>query len=183
MNIRCLDIPDVKLLEPTQHHDGRGYFCETWNRRRFFSLGLEADFVQDNQSLCTVRGTVRGLHFQRPPWSQAKLVRVLRGSIFDVAVDLRKDSPSYGRSVNANLSAENMRQLYVPAGFAHGFCAMEDNTVILYKVDAYYSTEHDTGIYWYDHDLGIDWPVTESEACISDRDSLLPLLRNVVSPF
>lgn len=183
MDIYPLGIPDVKLLAPVRHEDDRGHLCETWNRRRLAEGGIDVEFVQDNQSLSRSVGTVRGLHFQTPPWSQAKLVRVVRGRIFDVAIDLRAASPSYGQSVSVELSADDMKQLFVPSGFAHGFCTLEDNTEVLYKVDNYYSAAHDSGLYWLDDDLKIDWPVGEQQAVVSDKDRGLSAFRDFVSPF
>ncbi len=176
MLIQPTENPDLTILVPRRFHDPRGFFVESYNRRSLAEHGLTYDFVQDNVSLSTKPGTVRGLHFQRPPMAQAKLVSVLQGAIFDVAVDLRQGSPWYGRSVAVRLSAEEGNQLMVPAGFAHGFCTLEPDTVVAYKVDAYYSAADDDGLYWADPALGIDWPVTEAVAELSDKDRRLPKL-------
>ena len=183
MDIYPLAIPDIKLLVPIRHEDQRGDFSETWSRRRLAEAGIGVDFVQDNQSLSKSAGTVRGLHFQAPPRAQAKLVRVVRGRIFDVALDLRAGSASYGHSVCVELSDQDRKQLFVPRGFAHGFCTLEDNTEVLYKVDDYYAAEHDSGLYWCDADIGIDWPVDEQRAIVSDKDKKLSAFRDFVTPF
>jgi len=183
MKAEALKLPEVLLLTPTRHEDGRGFFMESWNKSVLESLGIEIDFVQDNHSCSGPQGTVRGLHFQTPPFAQAKLIRVIRGSIFDVAVDIRKNSPTYGRSVTATLSADNAQQLLVPEGFAHGFCTLEPDTEVLYKVNNYYSAEHDAGMQWNDPALGIDWPVSASDAVLSDKDKTLPSFSELDSPF
>lgn len=179
MQVTPTAIPDVKLIRPKKHGDARGFFSETFNRRDFAQAGAELDFVQDNLSLSAQRGTVRGLHFQTPPFVQAKLIRVVRGAILDVAVDLRASSPTFGRHVSAVLSAENWEQLLVPEGFAHGFCTLEPDTEVFYKVTAYYAPECDAGILWDDSDLGIEWPVTRAQAVLSDKDRRLPRLAEV----
>ncbi|MFA7637802.1 MAG: dTDP-4-dehydrorhamnose 3,5-epimerase [Parvibaculum sp.] len=176
-------IPDVKILVPQRHGDARGYFSETYNRRVLAEAGIGVDFVQDNESLSAEVGTIRGLHFQTPPFEQAKLVRVLTGAIFDVAVDLRAGSPSYGRYVAVRLSAEEGNQLFIPAGFAHGLCTLEPDTRVFYKVDRHYSADHDAGIIWNDTDIGIEWPVSAEEAILSGKDRLLPGLAGFHSPF
>jgi dTDP-4-dehydrorhamnose 3,5-epimerase len=167
-------IPEVKIIEPVRHGDARGFFSETYNGRAFAEAGLRLDFVQDNHSLSAARGTVRGLHFQVPPYAQAKLVRVVRGAIFDVAVDIRRGSPSFGRHVSATISAEAWNQILVPVGFAHGFCTLEPNTEVVYKVTSYYSREHDKGLLWNDPALAIPWPVEAGEAALSAKDAALP---------
>jgi dTDP-4-dehydrorhamnose 3,5-epimerase len=169
-----LPLPGPLLLEVRRFADARGAFAETYSRRDFSALGIGEDFVQDNWSRSEQVGTVRGLHFQRPPHAQAKLVRVLRGRIFDVAVDLRRSSPRLGRHVGVELVAGDGRMLYVPAGFAHGFCTLEPMTEVAYKVTADYAPESDGGIAWDDPDLGIDWPVPRSGAVLSDKDGRLP---------
>ncbi len=176
MKIECLAIPDVKLLTPKIFKDARGSFSETWNERALTEAGISAHFVQDNHALSIARGTVRGLHFQLAPKAQDKLVRVVRGSLLDVAVDLRAGSPSYGRHVSAVLSAENGVQIWVPKGFAHGYATLEPMTEVIYKVTAYYSPEHDRGVLWNDPGLGIDWGVTAGDAILSDKDLKLPTL-------
>lgn len=173
----------VMILTPKRFGDARGFFSEVFNRRRYAEAGIAADFIQDNHSLSGPVGTVRGLHFQRPPFAQAKLLRVLRGAILDVVVDLRRASPTYGRHVAVELSAAAWNQFYVPAGFAHGFCTLEPDTEVFYKVDAYYSAEHDGGIRWNDPALGINWPVTAAAAVLSDKDAKLPLLQDIGDIF
>lgn len=169
-------IPEVRIIEPTRHGDSRGFFSETYNKRALEEAGVTMTFIQDNHSRSAQVGTVRGLHFQTPPHAQTKLVRVTRGAILDVAVDLRHGSPSFGRHVAVELSAENWRQLLVPAGFAHAFCTLEPDTEVQYKVDAYYAPHNDAGILWNDPALGIDWPVDPGKALLSDKDRALPRL-------
>jgi dTDP-4-dehydrorhamnose 3,5-epimerase len=177
MQISSLEIEAVKLVLPTKHSDKRGYFVETWNRRRFAEAGIDIDFVQDNCSYSVSTGTIRGLHFQTPPKAQAKLVRVVRGSVFDVAVDLRRASPTCGRSVSAVLSAEGGEQMFIPIGFAHGFCTLEPETEVAYKASDFYSPEHDAGIAWNDEELAIAWPLADLEPVLSEKDKKLPRLR------
>jgi dTDP-4-dehydrorhamnose 3,5-epimerase len=176
-------IEAVKIVTPKSFQDSRGVFCETYNRQRFFEHGVELDFVQDNQSSSAGIGTIRGLHFQSNPAAQDKLVRVLRGSIFDVAVDLRRTSPTYGKWVAEELSADNGKQLLVPIGFAHGFCTLEPDTHVLYKVTAYYSPANDLGIAWDDPDLAIDWPIPPGKAILSDKDTRHPRLNSLPTYF
>jgi dTDP-4-dehydrorhamnose 3,5-epimerase len=183
LDVCGLAIPDVKLIRTQRFSDARGYFCETFQRADFAAQGLACDFIQDNQSSSNRMGTVRGLHFQRPPFVQAKLIRVLRGRIFDVAVDLRRASPSFGRHVAVELSSEGNEQLLVPAGFAHGFCTLEPDTVVFYKVDQVYSAAHDGGINWAAPELGIQWPVASAAATLSDKDRGLPILADLSSTF
>jgi dTDP-4-dehydrorhamnose 3,5-epimerase len=152
---------------------------ESYNRRAFREVGITLEFVQDNHSLSEAAGIIRGLHYQSEPMAQNKLVRVLTGAIYDVAVDIRPDSPTFGHWVGVVLSEENKRQLFVPKGFAHGFCTLVPNTQVLYKVDQYYSPEHDRGILWNDPDLGIDWPVRNPK--LSEKDKNLPLLRELLA--
>ena len=182
MDITSLDIPDVKILRPKKHGDARGFFSETWSRAALEAAGIDIDFVQDNQSLSATPGTVRGLHFQTPPHAQAKLLRVIRGAVFDVAVDLRRGSPSYGRHVSAVISAEEWNQILVPVGFAHGFMTLEPDTEVIYKVSGIYSPANDAGILWNDPDLGIAWPL-DVEATLSDKDRVQPRLRDFETPF
>jgi len=179
---RCV-IPEVILVQTQMFKDSRGYFMETFSRREFQRLGIGADFVQDNQSLSLHKGTVRGLHFQTPPHAQAKLVRVVVGSIFDVAVDLRRGSPTFGKWCGATLTAANGEQLYIPRGFAHAFCTLEPDTQVAYKVDDYYVPKCDAGLRWNDPDLAIDWPVAGETAVLSERDAGLPRLAELDSPF
>ncbi len=174
MTIRTFHIPGPLLITPEKHVDHRGFFSETYNKRVLAEAGFDKEFVQDNHSLSRDQGVVRGLHFQIPPHAQDKLVRVIRGRIFDVAVDIRKGSPTFGQHVAVELSAENWRQLLIPAGFAHGFCTLEPDTEVIYKVTAHYAPEHDKGLLWNDPALGIDWPIKPEQAIISDRDRAHP---------
>lgn len=177
------EIEGLLLLEPRKFGDARGFFSETYNRRQLASLGFDAAFVQDNQSLSVEAGVVRGLHFQSPPHAQAKLVRVVRGAILDVAVDLRRGSPTYGDHAAVELSAANWRQLLIPVGFAHGFATLEPNCELAYKVTDYYAPDHDHGLLWNDPDLGIDWPVAAEAAILSEKDRAQPRLAGIASPF
>jgi len=177
------EIADVKLIVPRIHRDRRGFFSETYNKAGLTSLGTNLEFVQDNHSLSAERGVVRGLHFQIPPFAQDKLVRVIRGSVFDVAVDIRRGSPTYGKHVARVISVADWNQFLVPAGFAHGFCTLEANTEVIYKVTNYYSPEHDRGMLWSDPDLGIAWPVAENEAILSDKDKKQPRFRDLPKYF
>jgi dTDP-4-dehydrorhamnose 3,5-epimerase len=179
MDIASLEIEAVKLMRPKRHSDPRGYLVETWNRRTFAEAGIDCDFVQDNCSFSRLLGTIRGLHFQTPPCEQAKLIRVVRGSVFDVAVDLRRSSRTFGRYVSAVLSAEEGAQLFIPTGFAHGFCTLEYDTEVAYKTSDFYSPEHNTGILWNDPELAIDWPLADLAPVLSDKDQRLPLLREI----
>ena len=183
MQLERLNIPDVKVLVPRKHGDARGFFSETYNRKSLAALGINIDFVQDNHSLSAEKGTVRGLHFQTPPFDQDKLVRVTRGSVYDVAVDLRKNSPTYGRHVSVVLSAQAWNQILVPVGFAHGFMTLEPDTEVIYKVSNYYAPDHDKGLLWNDPALGIAWPLAEDEAILSEKDRIQPRLEEVVTPF
>ena len=176
-------LPEVLLLRPRYLRDARGYFVETYNKRAAATAGVAVDFVQDNQSLSLRAGTVRALHFQVPPRPQAKLVRVVRGSIYDVAVDLRVGSPSYGAWVAERLTAEGGEQLFVPQGFAHGFCTLEPNTEVAYKVDDYYAPECEQGLIWNDPTLAIAWPAKAADAVLSDKDRALGPFADFVSPF
>lgn len=183
MDVVSLDIPDVKIIRPKKFGDHRGFFSETYTKKTFEAAGLHYDFVQDNQSLSAEVGTIRGLHFQLPPFAQDKLVRVVRGAILDVAVDIRKGSPTFGRHVSAVISAAEWNQILVPVGFAHGFCTLEPDTEVIYKVTNYYSPEHDRGLLWNDPDLGIDWPVTADKARLSDKDHKHPTLAKLTDLF
>jgi dTDP-4-dehydrorhamnose 3,5-epimerase len=170
-------IADVMVITPVRHLDARGSFTETWNSRDLATTaGIEPEFVQDNLAGSTAAGTVRGLHYQAPPMAQGKLVSVLKGAIFDVALDLRRDSPSYGRHVALTLSAEAGNQAWVPAGFAHGYCTLEDDTVVFYKQTDYWSPELEGGILWRDPALAIAWPVGPETAILSEKDRGLPTL-------
>ncbi len=181
--IDLLALPDILLARPRRHADQRGYFVETYNQRDFHAAGITCAFVQDNQSLSTQRGTIRGLHFQVAPEPQAKLVRVLTGSVFDVAVDLRLGSPTYARWCGATLTAEGGEQLFIPVGFAHAFCTLEPDTIVAYKVDGFYNKAAEGGLRWDDPDIAIDWPVAREAVLVSDKDAGLPCLRDVKTPF
>lgn len=183
LEVRSLAIPDVKMVRSKRFSDARGYFCETFRRSAFAEEGISHDFIQDNQSCSEQVGTVRGLHFQRPPFAQAKLVRVLRGAILDVVLDLRRRSPTFGKHVSVKLDSESDEQLLVPKGFAHGFCTLEPQTTVFYKVDEVYSPDHDGGVYWADPELGIEWPVRASEARLSPKDRALPAFDQLASVF
>ena len=183
MHVEYLNIPDVRLLSPRKHGDRRGFFSETYNRKALAVIGIDIDFVQDNHSYSADKGTVRGLHFQTPPFAQDKLVRVARGSVFDIAVDLRQGSPTYGRHVSAVLSAQAWNQILVPIGFAHGFMTLEPDTEVIYKVSNYYAPDHDKGLLWNDPALGINWPIADEEAVLSDKDSKQPRLAELITPF
>lgn len=177
MKVERLAIPDVMLVTPARFGDTRGYFSETWNQARFAVAGIPGPFIQDNHSLSEKRGTLRGLHCQIAPSVQGKLVRVLKGSIWDVAVDIRRGSATYGRHVAAVLSAENWSQLWVPGGFLHGFCTLEADTEVQYKVTGgYYDPKAERGVMWNDPDLALPWPVDPAEVLVSDKDAKLPRL-------
>lgn len=182
MDFERLEIPDVVLITPKRHGDHRGYFMETYSRPKLQAAGIHTDFVQDNQSRSEHPGTLRGLHFQRPPFAQGKLVRVIRGRIWDVAVDIRAGSPSYGRWVAAELSEANARQLWVPPGFAHGFVTLEHGTEVAYKVTQVYNPEAEGGIIWNDHDLNLPWPL-DHDPRLSVKDEKLPDLASFHTPF
>lgn len=183
MKIMPQSIPDILLIEPKRFGDARGFFSEVWKRSALAAQGFTVDFVQDNHSLSREVGVLRGLHFQRPPTAQGKLVRVLRGRILDVAVDIRVGSQTYGQHVACELSAENWQQLWVPRGFAHGFLTLEADTEVLYKVDAEYDPATDAGIAWDDPALGITWPIPLSGPVLSDKDRKAPLLAEIAPPF
>ena len=183
MEVQSLSIPDVKLIRPTVLRDERGTFSETYSQRAWEAHGFFGRFVQDNHSLSLQKGVVRGLHFQVPPHAQDKLVRVTRGSVFDVALDLRVGSPSYGQHVSAILSAANGLQMLVPQGFAHGFCTLEPCTEVIYKVTDLYAPECDRGIAFDDPALGIEWPVAPGEAILSDKDRRQPRFADLPPQF
>lgn len=170
------------IVCPKRFTDPRGWFSETWNADGFAKLGIPRGFCQDNQSLSKPKGTLRGLHFQTPPSAQSKLVRCLHGRIFDVAVDIRRSSPTFGQWVGVELSADNGRQLFVPAGYAHGFLTLEEDCMVAYKVDAYYSAQDDGGIAWDDPTIGIEWPL-DGEPVLSDKDAKLPRLAQLEAEF
>jgi dTDP-4-dehydrorhamnose 3,5-epimerase len=175
MQIVETEIAEVKLIKPVRHVDARGFFSEVFKENTLREHGIDVHFVQDNHSLSANKGVVRGLHFQIPPFAQAKLLRVTSGSIFDVAVDIRWGSPSFGRHVSAVLSADDWNQIFIPEGFAHGFCTLEPGTEVIYKVSAYYSAEHDQGLLWNDPALDIAWPVSADQASMSDKDRTHPI--------
>ena len=183
MQVEALAIQDVKLLTPKIFRDERGYFSETYNRQVLAAAGIDRTFVQDNQSLSRTKGVLRGLHFQIAPHPQGKLVRVTQGAIFDVAVDIRRGSPSFGQHVSTTLSAENWSQLWIPEGFAHGFCTLEPDTEVIYKVTDFYAPECDMGLAWDDPDLGIAWPLSGTQAILSDKDRSHPRLRDLPAHF
>jgi len=183
VQVMATEIEDVKLIVSRIHRDHRGFFSETYNKAALAALGVNLEFVQDNHSLSVERGVVRGLHFQTPPFAQDKLVRVIRGAIFDVAVDIRRGSPTYGKHVARLISAADWNQFLVPIGFAHGFCTLEPDTEVIYKVTNYYSPEHDRGMLWNDADLGIAWPIAEGEAILSDKDRKQPRFRELKEYF
>ncbi len=183
MNFTRTDIPDVVIIEPKVHGDERGYFVETFRQDKLEEfLGYKINFCQDNESKSS-RGVLRGLHYQLAPDAQTKLVRVIQGSVLDVAVDIRKGSPTFGRHVAVELTSENKRQLLVPLGFAHGFVVLEDDTVFVYKVDNYYSPENDRGIAFDDSNLNIDWQVSHAELNLSAKDKVQPKLHETNDLF
>ena len=173
MNIETTFIPDLVVLAPTVFEDSRGYFFEAYNKVHLEKLGVTINFVQDNQSF-SKKGTLRGLHYQNPPYAQTKLVRVLQGEIMDVAVDLRKDSPTYGKHFTIALSADNKKQLLIPQGFAHGFSVISETAVVMYKCDQFYNKESEGGIRFDDPTLAIDWQLRPEEVIVSEKDMLLP---------
>lgn len=181
MKITETKLQGVYLLEPKVFGDHRGFFMETYNKQVFDQHGLDYNFIQDNHSLSVPAGTLRGLHYQLAPKAQTKLVRCLKGAIYDVAVDIREGSPTFGQWVGYVLSEHNKRQLLVPKGFAHGFCTLVDNTEVAYKVDEYYSPEHDRGILWNDPEIGIDW--STDEPILSDKDKVHPTLKEAEKNF
>ena len=183
IQIETLDIPDIKVLTPEKHGDHRGFFSEVYNKETLAAMGIGIDFVQDNHSLSAQRGTVRGLHFQTPPFTQDKLVRVARGSAFDVAVDLRRGSPTCGQHVSVTLSANAWNQILIPAGFAHGFMTLEPDTEVIYKVSSYYEPDHDKGLLWNDPALGIAWPIAQNAAVVSEKDRKQPRLAELATLF
>jgi len=174
MNIQPLAIPEVLLITPARHGDDRGYFSETYSLPRMQQAGLTAPFLQDNQSFSRAKGTLRGLHCQLAPFAQGKLVRVLRGAIWDVAVDARAGSPTFGQHAAATLSSENGSQLWVPPGFLHGFCTIAPDTEVAYKVTALYDRASERGVIWNDPTLALPWPLADQEVVLSDKDRVLP---------
>lgn len=182
MKVTKTDIEGVVIIEPRVFDDARGYFFESYSKRVFDAEVAPVDFVQDNESRSGY-GVMRGLHFQRPPYTQAKLVRCVEGRVLDVAVDLRKDSPTYGKHVAVELSADNHRQFFVPRGFAHGFAVLSETAVFQYKCDNYYAPEADGGISIKDESLGIDWRIDPANSLLSEKDTMHPMLKDFESPF
>jgi dTDP-4-dehydrorhamnose 3,5-epimerase len=183
LEIAPTEIPDVKVIKPRTFEDARGAFCETYNKKRFLEHGVTLEFVQDNESFSAKAGTVRGMHFQSPPFAQDKLVRVLSGRTLNVALDMRVSSPTYRRWVARELSSDNAQQLLVPVGFAHGFCTLEPDTRVLYKVTAHYSPQHDRGFAWNDPSIGIQWPVNVADAVLSAKDHEQPRFGSLPTYF
>ncbi len=180
MRLQKTQIEDLFIIHPDVFPDERGYFYESYQKNKFLELGIDADFVQDNESM-SMKGVLRGLHFQAPPFAQGKLVRVVRGSVKDVAVDLRKKSATYGKWESAILSAENKLMMWIPAGFAHAFITLEDNTIFQYKCTNYYNKESEGGIIWNDPDLGIDWGT--DKPVVSEKDLKGLAFKDISSPF
>ena len=180
MNVIQTKLPGLLVIDPKVFGDERGYFFESFNAETYKAAGLEEDFVQDNESR-SGKGVLRGLHFQEPPFAQGKLIRVARGGVLDVSVDIRKDSPTYGQWVAFELTEHNKRQLWIPPGFAHGFATLEDDTIFIYKCSNVYNRESENSIRWDDPDLGIDWGI--DNPIISDKDKSAPLFRDLNSPF
>lgn len=183
MQVESLAIPDVKIITPRKFGDHRGFFSETYSKPAFEAAGLQLDFVQDNHSMSAPVGVLRGLHFQVPPYAQDKLVRVVRGRIFDVAVDIRHGSPTFGKWVGAEISAEAWNQILVPIGFAHGFVTLEPDTEVIYKVTAPYAPEHDRGLAWDDPDIAVAWPLDGIQPTLSDKDTRHPRLADLPAHF
>ncbi len=183
MEIEQTPLRDLLILTPKRFGDNRGFFCESWNRNTFAQHGLEFDFVQDNHSLSQKTGTLRGLHYQTPPHAQDKLVRCGRGRLFDVAVDIRKGSPTFGKWFGVELSFENGKQLLVPKGFLHGFISLEPDTEIVYKCTDFYAPDCDAAIRWDDPLIGVDWPTGNSQPILSEKDINAPHLADIDSPF
>ena len=178
-----LPLPGIVLISPRRFVDSRGWFMETYRMNDFESVGISTAFVQDNQAFSLRAGTIRGLHFQKPPHAQAKLVRVLKGAIFDVAVDLRSGSRTFGRWIGATLTAAGGEQFFVPRGFAHGYCTLEDNSEVAYECDAYFDRPSEGGVQFSDPMIGIEWPFAGEDATVSEKDLELPLLRELKTPF
>jgi dTDP-4-dehydrorhamnose 3,5-epimerase len=179
VNVEALEIPAVKLVIPPRFRDPRGFFSETWNQPRFADAGIAGPFVQDNHAVSNGIGVIRGLHCQVGPNAQGKLVRCVRGAIFDVAVDVRHGSPTFGKYVGAEISADNWTQIWVPAGFLHAYCTLTEETEVIYKVTAPYDKAAERGVTWNDPDIGIRWPVSADQVLLSDKDKVLPRLRDL----
>jgi dTDP-4-dehydrorhamnose 3,5-epimerase len=182
MPFNTCHIPGLIIIEPAVFEDSRGYFFESYNQSLFQQNGIPGNFVQDNQSQSSY-GVIRGLHFQKHPFAQSKLIRVLAGKIFDVVIDIRKGSPTFGQSFNIKLSAENKKQLFIPQGFAHGFSVLSETASVLYKCDQFYNKQSEGGIRYNDPQLNIDWKVTIDKASVSEKDMLLPLFENSIHNF
>jgi dTDP-4-dehydrorhamnose 3,5-epimerase len=176
MRIQETELRGVFVIEPMRHSDNRGFFSETYSESALKAAGIQTTWVQDNHSFSVAKGVVRGLHFQTGAKAQTKLLRVTRGSILDVAVDIRVESPTFGRHVAIELSAENWKQLYIPEGFAHGFCTLTENCEVMYKVSNHYAPEAEGGLLWNDKEIGIEWPISPTEATLSDKDQKWPVL-------
>ena len=177
-------IPDVILIEPVVHNDARGYFVETYKQKLLYdALGFHVNFIQDNESKSTSKGVLRGLHFQSPPFAQNKLVRVIKGEVLDIAVDIRRQSPTFGKHISVKLSEQNKKQLFVPLGFAHGFIVLSEEAIFAYKVDAYYSADHEKGIAFNDKEINIDWGFLEKDILLSKADQNLPNLDSIKNYF
>ena len=181
LDVRSLAIADIKIISPKRHGDSRGFFSETYNKKSFAEAGIDLDFVQDNQSLSEQAGTLRGLHYQGDPFAQDKLVRVVRGRIFDVAVDIRRASSTFGKWVAAEISADEWNQILIPIGFAHAILTLEANTELIYKVTNYYAPQHDFGIRWNDPHLNIDWPFPHEQIILSEKDKKQPYFEDVAN--
>jgi len=182
MNTIKTSLEGLLIIEPKIFPDGRGYFFESYNKAKFAEAGINIDFVQENQSF-SQKGALRGLHAQKAPYAQAKLVRVIQGKVLDVAIDIRKNSPTYGKYETVELSAENQLQLLIPEGFLHGFATLEDDTIFAYKVNNYYSKESEVGVIWNDPTFSINWGLDEDEVLLSPKDEVLSLFKDFDSPF
>ena len=182
MNLIKTKLDGLVVLKPTVFKDNRGYFMESYNQKNINKLLGNVNFVQDNESESS-RGVLRGLHFQKPPYTQAKLVRCLKGSVLDVVLDLRKDSKTYGIFETISLTEENKKQLFIPKGFAHGFVVLSKSAIFSYKVDNYYNPESESGIIWNDPDLNIDWKINKKEIIVSEKDKILPTFNEIINPF
>jgi dTDP-4-dehydrorhamnose 3,5-epimerase len=182
MKIVKTDIEGLLIIEPRVFNDDRGYFYESYNKQKFTEAGIAVNFVQDNQSF-SHKGALRGLHGQADPFAQGKLVRVINGSVLDVAIDIRKASPTYGKHFSIELSGDNKLQFWIPAGFLHGFATLEDNTIFTYKVNNYYDKASEIGVIWNDPDLAINWGISPGEILLSPKDEILPTFKDFKSPF
>lgn len=181
--VEAFAAPGLVALTPVKHQDTRGFLSETYSRHRFHRIGIDADFVQENHTFSAEKGTIRGLHFQAPPHQQGKLVRAVSGAVLDLVVDLRQGSPAFGQPIAMELSVDNWRQLYVPPGFAHGFCTLTPNSEVLYRMTQYYAADAERGLAFDDPELGIDWPVDPARAVLSDKDRRYPRLRDLPAYF